>query len=177
MTIIQGWGLNVPEDMSDKIVVTWGARAIYTGQQIDLVPDRQSWHVAGLISKEPAWHAAIKRLADWVKKVGFPFLRKQAKTLFPDECRVVELNEGGFHIEASPQSSCGYLYIRAWELKADPCPYSEGQPSERCPHRTLYAGGMCAACDTYPFPNSRRCMKQPSERGIIVRPRPAEARR
>lgn len=121
----QGWERGVPVDMCEKIAVTWGARAIYANQVIDLLPDRQSWHVPDggaqgdhLLDRD----AVLRRLADWIESRGIPFLRKQARTLYPDECRTVEMDEGNFHIEASPESSCGYLYIRAWELLPQPSP-------------------------------------------------------
>jgi hypothetical protein len=105
--------------MLGKITVTWEARAIYTGQQVDLLPDRQSWYVPGILSKEPAFKEHVDRLAQWIDEKGLPFLCKKAEGLDPAECRVVAMNDGPYHIEASPESSCGYLYIRAWEAKPE----------------------------------------------------------
>jgi hypothetical protein len=118
--LIRGWGRSVPEEIQGKITVTWGARAIYRQQFIDLLPDRSSWHVPGDPEVEQnESRDAIKRLGDWIDKKGLPFLREESKRLYPSEARVVTLDDGQFHIEASPQRSHGYLYIRAWELRAD----------------------------------------------------------
>jgi len=124
-TLTKGWGRPVPTEMQDKIAATWGARAIYTGQQIDLLYDRQSWHVTGFSPEDadpssPRYEgrrAGMRPLMDWVNKIGLPFLRKESKRLYTDESRVVTLDDGSFHIEASPQASYGYLYIRSWQLK------------------------------------------------------------
>jgi hypothetical protein len=112
-------GVITTYEMSDKIAVTWGARAIYTDRQIDLLPDRQSYSIPSVekltYSKEQK--AIVNGLAAWINTKGLPFLRKQAKTLHADESRVVTLDDGQFHIEASPQASHGYLYIRAWQVR------------------------------------------------------------
>jgi len=123
--IINGWGRRIPDDMLAKIAVTWGARAIYIHQQIDLLPDRQSWYLDGF-SEDDAdetsveyenRRARMRPLIHWLDKKGLPFLRKEAKHLATDDSRVVTLDDEKFHIEASPQASYGYLYIRAWEEK------------------------------------------------------------
>lgn len=117
-TLIQSWGRPVPKEMTGKIAATWGARAIYTGQQIDLLYDRQSWTPSpDDPDAKPEQAADRERLSSWINHKGLPFLRKEAKRLYTDESRVVSLDDGAFHIEASPQASYGYLYIRAWELK------------------------------------------------------------
>jgi hypothetical protein len=117
MTIDLAWGRSIPEEMLNKIAATWGARAIYTSQVIDLLPDHQSWYVPGLLNTEPEADIRRKRLAKWINDTALPFLRKEATRLYGDESRIVTLDDGLFHIEASPQSSHGYLYIRAWELR------------------------------------------------------------
>ena len=111
--IEQGWGRRIPEEMLNKIVSTWGARAIYTGQHIDLLCDRQS--MSTVMEND---EAARLRLQTWVNKTGLPYLRKQTKNLYQDEDRTIELTDGSFHIEANPQRSYGYLYIRAWQTAA-----------------------------------------------------------
>jgi hypothetical protein len=121
----QGWGRHIPEQMTGKIAATWGARAIYTAQQIDLLPDRQSWWADGFSEDDADQTSveyenrsrAMKALRSWVNSKGLPYLRKMAKGLYTDENRTVELSEGKMHIEANPQGSYGYLYIRAWEAK------------------------------------------------------------
>ena len=109
--IQQGWGRQIPEHMINHLTSTWGARAIYTRQQIDLLPDRQ-----GISTSLESDEAARTRLCTWINETGLPYLRKQAKGLYQDERRTVELTDGSFHIEANPQASYGYLYIRAWEV-------------------------------------------------------------
>ena len=123
--IIQGWGRRIPEDKLDKVTATWGARGIFRDKFVDLLPDRQTWSLADF-SEDDAdptsccfWDrkAAMKPLSDWIDKKGLPFIREQAKALYTDENRTISLDEGKFHVEANPQSSFGYLYIRAWEEK------------------------------------------------------------
>ncbi len=153
---MQGWGRPVPPDMQDKILVTWGARAIYTRQAINLLPDRQSWYVAGFskdVDELPDTESKLRRatmhsLMDWVNHKGLAFLRKESKRLFPEETRVVSMDEGPFHIEASPQASYGYLYIRAWELKAG---------EENSLHGTQEATAVDAARTR---PPSRQCLSR-----------------
>jgi hypothetical protein len=126
--LTQGFGRHIPADMIDRLAVTWGARAIYTGQHIDLLPDRQSWSLADYSEDDEDTtsvcyeerQARIQPLLTWVNNVGLPFLRKEATNLYTDENRTVELNDGKFHIEANPQSSYGYLYIRAWRRCKEP---------------------------------------------------------
>jgi hypothetical protein len=95
--IINGWGRRIPDDMLAKIAVTWGARAIYIHQQIDLLPDRQSWYLDGF-SEDDAdetsveyenRRARMRPLIHWLDKKGLPFLRKEAKHLSTDDSRVV----------------------------------------------------------------------------------------
>ena len=110
------WGRILPEEMKDRVAVTWGARAIYERQQIDLLHDRLSWWMPSN-EWEPEGKELMKTLGAWLDSKGLPFLREQARTLYTDESRVVSMDDGLFHIEASPQRSYGYLYIRAWMLK------------------------------------------------------------
>ena len=126
--LIGNWGLPIPDEMRDKIAATWGARAIYISRIIDLLPDRQSWTVASASQRQGKGQRfrgplsgrddeKLDRLKIWINAKGLPFLQKEATTLYGDENRVVAMDDGLFHIEASPQSSHGYLYIRAWELR------------------------------------------------------------
>lgn len=116
--LFHSWGRPLPEAMRSRVLTAWGARAIYTHQVVDLVWDRQNWGVPS--AKDPEKYSdeeqlCLKRLSDWINKTGLPFLHKQAESLGIDEERVVAMNDGRFHIEASPQRSFGYLYILAWE--------------------------------------------------------------
>lgn len=115
------WG-RTPKDRTG-IKNQYGARAIYTGQQIDIVWDRQAWWTEGCdegngFTTEQS--IQLKPLQEWINQKALPYLRKLAPSLYGDENRVVEYNEGPFHIEASPQRSYGYLYIGAWEYATAP---------------------------------------------------------
>lgn len=125
-TILAGsWGRHIPEAMIGNITSTWGARAIFRDHYIDLLPDRQSWEAADFSEDDSdptsveyeEKIAAIAPLRTWINKVGLPFLRKEAKTLYQDDNKTIAMDDGKFHIEANPQRSYGYLYIRAWEAK------------------------------------------------------------
>ena len=95
--------------------VTWGARAIYSRQYIDLLPDRQSWAVPG-VTDEDERRVHRKRLGAWINKTVLPWLNaKEQKRKLCNQSAVVRLDTGNLHAEASPQSSYGYLYIRVWE--------------------------------------------------------------
>jgi hypothetical protein len=111
--LTRGWGRGIPDDV--KYVATWGARAIYTGQKIDLLPNRQSWWGS-------EGDVTCESLRIWISRVGLPYLRQQAPTLSTRENRTVSLDDGRMHIEANPQSSRGYLHIRAWEAATGDAP-------------------------------------------------------
>ncbi len=89
------------------IQASWGARAIFQGPLIQLLPDRQSWS-----DSNPDVRQALKQ---WINEKGLPWLRNEAKGLSPRGSSVLVHDDGDFHIEASPQQSGGYLYIGAWE--------------------------------------------------------------
>ena len=94
--------------------LSWGARAIY-GQakaySIDLLSDRQGMSEGGT-------EAERKQLSAWLNKAGLPALRRLCRTmqLWTDSHHVAELDLDGWHIEASPQGSHGYLYIGVWPV-------------------------------------------------------------
>jgi hypothetical protein len=68
----------------------------------------------------------VDSLSAWINKKGLPFLRKESRRLSSDESHVVTLDDGQFHIEASPQASYGYLYLRAWQLREHRmCPHHQ----------------------------------------------------
>jgi hypothetical protein len=94
------------------VTVAWGARAILKSAsfpQIDLPRDRQSWTKARRDDRS--------RLARWINTKGLPWLRDEIKRarLASIDHKVIEYDDGPIHLEASPQSSGGYLYIGAWE--------------------------------------------------------------
>ncbi len=134
-TLRPGWGAPPPQEILDAAqppLAGWGARAIYReptaryesrgprgGKKgryvdvpagIDLLWDRQA--AAG-------HNATLKALGSWIDKIALPQLRK--------ECRLASWSEDTITIEgaaeglrfiltASPNGSCGYLYIGAWAL-------------------------------------------------------------
>lgn len=91
--VIGGWGRHIPQDMADKILATWGARAIYNGQRIDLLPDRQTWWLKGFSEDDAGqtsveyenWGATMHNLSAWINNVGLPYLQHQAKGLYTNE--------------------------------------------------------------------------------------------
>lgn len=107
MTLSSHWFGRRPPKQSQQ--AAWGARAIFHANTIDLLADRQSWSESTPEGKQ--------RLREWINQTGLPWLRTQVQTvgLRSHDSKVLTHDELGFHIEASPQSSGGYLYIGAWE--------------------------------------------------------------
>jgi hypothetical protein len=105
MTLCVSWGRSAPEGTNN--VAAWGARAIFANGCIDLLPDRQG--AAGD-------QAALNDLIAWVNKIGLPYLREEVVKVSRSSSEVVNRDDSAYHIEASPQSSHGYLYIGAWKL-------------------------------------------------------------
>ncbi len=106
------WGLKPPPEVSPP--VSWGARAIYNGQTVDLLWDRMGTSGA---DEGPAREALLY----WIDMYALPALREDiVKRYLPtnaDETRVVASH--GFTCSYSPRSSCGYLYIGAWPTVAE----------------------------------------------------------
>jgi hypothetical protein len=88
----------------------WGARAILSDKTIYLLSDRQSWSQCSPDKKN--------RLLTWIDETGLPWLRAEVERgfLHSMDSTVLVHDHGGFHLEASPQRSGGYLYIGAWEI-------------------------------------------------------------
>ncbi len=78
-------------------IAAWGARAIFDGRRIDLLPDRQSWSKSG---PEPK-----TRLRLWINEKALPWLRAEVKRtrLATTDSTVLTFDDTGFHLEASPQ--------------------------------------------------------------------------
>jgi hypothetical protein len=120
------FGLSVPAEIlkkQGKPVRYWGARAIFhpdTAYPIDLLPDRQGYQSDEL---DP------KPLLDWLNKFGLPELKKLPtfKNLDTSSREVVEVKQGQFTLQASPQGSYGYLYIGAWQYWPEGCKYNQQQ--------------------------------------------------
>ena len=101
----------------DDITPRWGARAIYSLRDgkayIDLLWDRQQM--------EGGTDEARKKLAAWVNDRALPWLKKacSASYIAVDCNEVVTYDRDGYHLEAYPRESYGYLYIGAWPLKEE----------------------------------------------------------
>ena len=95
-----------------KTVVAWGARAIFNGRTFHLLPDRQSSSGAN-----PETRIRLRR---WIDETGLPWLRTEVNntSLCTMASTILAHDDAGFHIEASPQQSGGYLYIGAWYVGA-----------------------------------------------------------
>ncbi len=104
------FGLQPPEGAT----VAWGARAIYLLRgrvaSIDLVPDRKS--VIGDGDERDALYLALDNLL-------LPALRKECekRRLEGSSRDLIEIRDAGYVLRASPNASCGYLYIGAWPEK------------------------------------------------------------
>jgi hypothetical protein len=100
------FGRKPPVRSDDTVPVHWGARAIFKRGVIDILYDRQQM-IAGDEQER-------MNLAAWIN-ASMPKLEKLVKRMNGSESTVVEFDDGGYHMEASPQSSYGYLYIGAWK--------------------------------------------------------------
>ncbi len=114
----------------EKPELYWGARAIFEGPRwegygkttrfaaayVDLVHDRQS-----LVGQE---HPRKEEFMEWLNKIALPALRKWAEGVSPDSKDVFTVGNGVFVLKASPNGSCGYMYIGAWMIRG----FSQPQP-------------------------------------------------
>lgn len=96
----------------DGTLAVIGARAIYRfdqyGPDVDTPADRRDHAEVD--------EASHQRLVRWVIDVGHHRMMDQLKRLcvYPECDDVVAIDDGPFHLEASPQGSHGHLYIGAW---------------------------------------------------------------
>lgn len=98
------WGLApLPGEAKDD--VSWGARAIYRDNVIDIVWDRCTWT-----------GAPPDDLVKWLDNVALPKLRKLVvkERLGQNESRDMIVEDKKFCLKANPRQSYGYLYIGAW---------------------------------------------------------------
>lgn len=120
------FGIEVPQEiiLERGYPVRWyGARAIFNNNKktFDIVWDRQSSsHMNGL---------EIQPLLDWLNKVAFPKLKELVKNLSWDSNEVVDFKDKQFTLQASPNSSYGYLYIGAWQYWPKDCMYEQENPT------------------------------------------------
>lgn len=118
-----GFGLPPPPNAKPPI---WGARAIYYRGLVKISLDRRKqverqytctidilWDRQQFTGEEEA----CKPLEDWLNNRGLDALRALClqEDLQGDENRLIEVNEDGFHLQANPNRSHGYLYMVAWK--------------------------------------------------------------
>lgn len=101
-----GWGRPVPAHATTAM----GARAILMRGYppcIDFVRDRMAWE------GEPE---DCRELSAWISNTAVPLLRKRImdEGISLMSTDVIDIEDGRFFLEASPQGSGGYLYIGAW---------------------------------------------------------------
>ena len=105
-----------------KHKISRGQRLMSTTYEpvIELLFDRQGW-ASGTIIDGAARLAAIKTMGAWIDKIGLPAInaacRKASIQTTDDGPRArVEFSSDGYTITASPNGSCGYLYLAAWKV-------------------------------------------------------------
>lgn len=91
---------------------------------LDLLPDRQS-------SRGEA--EAKTELFAWLDKVALPEVNRvleSGKTKLTDGTsrEIYELNDGEFHLRATPNGSYGYIYLGAWKEGETPCEKMNAEP-------------------------------------------------
>lgn len=108
------WGNNMmPEGVG--AYVAFGARTIKNKAGVEFLPDRQGWWCEYTDETNPsARKACVSRLQGWLLGARLTALKKWTTTVGPDSEEVYELNEGDYHLRASPCASYGYVYIAAW---------------------------------------------------------------
>lgn len=100
--------------LSDKVIVSWNARAIYkpnsNGSNIDIVPDRQDTF-GGTPNQQTNLH-------NWLSLRALPLLRKiMTERYIPQDADdTIIIREFCYELRANPKSSYGYLYITAGEF-------------------------------------------------------------
>lgn len=109
-------------------LANWGARAIYhpgeAARPFELLGDRQQFEGMKTLCDD---------LQNWINMRALPLLREKlrADMLESNSHEVIDIKEYKYVLTASPQGSCGYLYIGAGILPVSPgepvkCPSSEG---------------------------------------------------
>ena len=99
------------EFKATKIECYWGARAIFHGgDKFELVHDRMQCEGGSAHDR--------KELAEWINKKGLNHLRTLLKRnhLTTNSHDDVRLEIDGYYLYATPNASCGYLYVSTWEL-------------------------------------------------------------
>jgi hypothetical protein len=124
------FGLPLPADIVNP-ASTWGARAILSRGDVDLLPDRQQL--------EPAVPHSM--LITWLNTFALPKLR--AMSIDPAGDKMIRIDGEGFDrqygLVACANRSHGYLYIRAWRKNPEGSQYElmEAPETARNPSGTL----------------------------------------
>lgn len=122
------WGRQLPSDKGEA-VRSWGARAIFQGGRVDLLPDRQQYVPAdGDVEWVPYKYEPA--FIHWLNTKGLPWLRENVGHLASDSQEEVRLEDDRYLLVASPQGSCGYLYIGAAEYPGKNVGYELSEPPE-----------------------------------------------
>jgi hypothetical protein len=105
------------EEDKNKLAI-WQARAIGTGGNIDIPPDRQAWTGRGYIPFGDWLFGTAedrKILRTWVKDEALPMVIKWWKENHWDQDAKLDYTspDGRFNITADPRRSYGYVYITA----------------------------------------------------------------
>lgn len=75
----------------------------------------------------------------------------------------LKANDPGFEAKLAEARESESMGGEEWRRQIDTAlgrkpvyPYSEGPPTEPCPHRTMYDDGTCTVCGTRPVANSKK---------------------
>lgn len=109
-----------------RIKISRGQRLMSTTYEpvIELLFDRQGWS-SGLDAWDGTLRAAqVRAMGTWIDKVGLPAInaacrKRSIQTTDDGPSARVEFSSDGYTIAASPNGSCGYLYLAAWKIEAE----------------------------------------------------------
>ena len=104
MKTLPAWGLTA--EIPATATAAFGARTVLKNGIIDWVPDRGEWQAEVVEDK--------KTMMTWVRRVGEPWLSKEARHLRGNEATLVSLDDDRCHMRANTNASPGYLYVAAW---------------------------------------------------------------
>ena len=109
------FGLPIPNEIQNHFNSTphrsYGARAIYTNQIIDILHDRQS-----IIPDDPnLWNHSM--LLNYMNNTGFPFLKENPI----DKNQMIYKISNQYAVAA--KATGGYLYIGSWMFHLPNCQY------------------------------------------------------
>lgn len=110
-------------EVFDEDTLWWGARAIFHDMEpeFELLHDRQQFS-----SDADADEFDRLCIIKWLNEYAFPKLRQRLKKHFLSgrSREVVTIENDSFILLASPQGSCGYLYLGAFRRKQCPATHA-----------------------------------------------------